>query len=160
MFKKILIFGVVAAIALFVLAQLVPFGHDHTNPPVVQEPAWDSPETRALAVRACFDCHSNETAWPWYTRVAPSSWLVAWDVAEGRSRLNFSEWGNRRRDVEDIPRVVQNGSMPPGKYLLMHKVANLTPAEREQLVNGLVKTLGLPGVPAPRPGRRGGGGDD
>ena len=79
-------------VAIFLLIQLIPYGRDHTNPAVVAEPAWDLPETRALAVRACFDCHSNETIWPWYSNVAPISWLVQRDVDEGREKLNFSEW--------------------------------------------------------------------
>src|SRR5437764_214194 len=84
---------VVLALVLFGLMQLVPTGISYTNPPVVSEPNWDSPQTRALAQRACFDCHSNETTWPWYSHVAPVSWLLARDVIEGRSRLNFSTWG-------------------------------------------------------------------
>ena len=71
---------VVLVVVLFGLIQLVPV--QRTNPPVVAEPPWDSPETRALAVRACFDCHSNETVWPWYAYVAPVSWLVAHDTDE------------------------------------------------------------------------------
>jgi hypothetical protein len=67
--RLLLIVGVV----VFVAIQLVPYGRDHTNPPVTAEPRWDSPQTRTLAVSACFDCHSNETAWPWYTNVAPFS---------------------------------------------------------------------------------------
>ena len=75
MLKKVLGFGLLAVVGLFVLIQLAPFGRNHTNPPVVQEPSWDSAETRALAKRACFDCHSNETVWPWYSNIAPVSWL-------------------------------------------------------------------------------------
>ena len=70
----------VLGVIVFAAIQLVPFGHDHTNPPVVAEPAWDSPETRAFAVTACFDCHSNQTVWPWYSNIAPVSWLVQRDV--------------------------------------------------------------------------------
>ena len=65
--------GFVIVIVGFLAIQLVPYGRTHTNPPVTAEPAWDSPQTRALAVRACFDCHSNETVWPWYTSIAPIS---------------------------------------------------------------------------------------
>jgi mono/diheme cytochrome c family protein len=75
-----------------VLIQLIPFGHSHTNPPEAGEPAWNSPATRELIHRACFDCHSNESVWPWYSNVAPVSWLVQRDVNEGRSHLNFTEW--------------------------------------------------------------------
>ena len=77
MLKKIILIIIVVAVGGFLLIQLVPFGRDHTNPPVVQEPNWDSPATRELAQRACFDCHSNETVWPWYSNIAPVSWLVA-----------------------------------------------------------------------------------
>jgi Haem-binding domain len=79
---------------------------------VSAEPAWDSPKTRALAVTACFDCHSNETAWPWYTNVAPMSWLTQRDVDEGRDALNFSEW-DRPQDAEDVSEVIREGEMPP-----------------------------------------------
>jgi hypothetical protein len=85
------ILGVLGAgIVFFAAIQLVPVKRD--NPPVVSEPNWDSPQTRALAQRACFDCHSNETVWPWYAHVAPASWLAAHDVHEGRGILNFSDW--------------------------------------------------------------------
>ena len=65
------------------LFSFVPYGRDHVNPPVGAEPSWDSPETRALARQACFDCHSNETEWPAYSTVAPVSWLIQHDVSEG-----------------------------------------------------------------------------
>ncbi len=144
MLKKILLYGGIAVIALFVIAQIIPYGHDHTNPPVVSEPAWDSPQTRALAQRACFDCHSNEVIWPVYSNVAPASWLVARDVEEGRSYLNFSDWGATRGELDDVPRVVQSGEMPPAQYLLIHKTARLTADEKLQLAQGLAKTLGVP----------------
>src|SRR5581483_2821093 len=86
-----------AGAALFLLAQAVPYDRSHTNPPVTAEPRWDSPQTRELAARACFDCHSNLTTWPWYSNVAPISWLVQRDVDGGRSALNFSEW-NKPQD--------------------------------------------------------------
>ena len=85
-----LLAGVCALLAAAI--QLLPVGAPRDNPPVVAEPAWDSPRTRELFVRACADCHSNQTRWPWYSRVAPASWLVAHDVAEGRRELNVSEW--------------------------------------------------------------------
>jgi hypothetical protein len=83
----------VAAVALFLLLQIVPFGRMPSNPPVTGEPAWDSPQTRALAVRACFDCHSNETEKPWYSNIAPPiSWATSDHVESGRGKLNFSEF--------------------------------------------------------------------
>ena len=80
------------AIGLAALIQLVPYGRSHDNPPVTAEPQWDSPETQALVKRACYDCHSNETKWPWYSNVAPVSWLVQNDVNEGREHVNLTEW--------------------------------------------------------------------
>ena len=73
---KRIVIGLGVLVGLFVVMQAVPYGRDHTNPPVIVEPAWDSPRTRELAVRACFDCHSNETKWPSYSHVAPLSWVV------------------------------------------------------------------------------------
>ena len=75
-------------IALLVI-QLVPYGRDHVNPPTTSEPAWDSPNTRALAKQACFDCHSDETEWPLDSHIAPASWLVQHDVNEGRAVPEF-----------------------------------------------------------------------
>ena len=82
----------VAVVALTAIVQLVPYGRTHTNPRSVAEPPWDSPQTRVLAQRACFDCHSNETKWPWYSDVAPFSWVMKRHVEVGRSVMNFSEW--------------------------------------------------------------------
>ena len=125
---RILLIGVGALAVLAVLIQLIPYGHNHTNPPVVQEPNWDSPQTRAIAKRACFDCHSNETVWPWYSNIAPVSWLVYRDVAGGREHLNFSEGGDQS-SANEIRRVLQSRDMPPATYLLLHPEARLTDQE-------------------------------
>lgn len=129
-------------IGAFVLIQLVPYGRDHANPPVVQEPAWDSQGTQSMARRACFDCHSNETTWPWYTNVAPASWLVARDVEEGREKLNFSEWNRAFEEADEAGEVVRNGEMPPAQYTLVHRDARLSDTDRELLAAGLERTLG------------------
>jgi mono/diheme cytochrome c family protein len=144
MIKKILIIGGISILVIFALIQLVPYGKEHTNPPILQEPNWDSPQTRALAIRACYDCHSNETVWPWYSNIAPVSWMVYRDTMEGREALNFSEWNpNRFEDaVEEAAEVVLEGEMPPAKYFPTHPEARLTTAERQQLANGLMNTLG------------------
>ena len=128
----------------FLLIQLVPYGRNHTNPPVVSEPNWDSPETRALAERACFDCHSNETVWPWYSNIAPVSWLVYHDTEEGRQYLNFSEWGSNREgeEGEEMVEQIKKGDMPLPIYLPTHPEARLTPAEKTALINGLLATAG------------------
>lgn len=132
---------VVGALAVFALMQLVPYGHDHSNPAVVAEPQWDSPQTRELAARACFDCHSNETHWPWYSNVAPVSWLIQRDVNEGRSHLNFSEWNRTQRAAHEVGEVVSEGEMPPWFYLPLHPSASLSSAEKQALVTGLQQTL-------------------
>ena len=95
--KRWIALGLVAL--LFMAIQFYPYGRDHANPPTSLEPPWDSPQTRLLAVRACFDCHSNDTVWPWYTDVAPISWLAQADIASGRESLNFSEWGAYARGL-------------------------------------------------------------
>jgi hypothetical protein len=135
---KILLWLAVVAVAI----QFVPFGHDHTNPASVKEPAWDSPATRDLARRACFDCHSNQTAWPWYSHVAPVSWLVQRDVNGGRRHLNFTRWDQRQRHAKDVVEVIRTGDMPPWFYLPMHPNAKLTGAEKRALMEGAAKSLG------------------
>ena len=151
--KNVLIaLGVVVVIGI--LIQLVPFGRNHDNPAVVKEPNWDSPQTRALAKRACFDCHSNESVWPWYSNIAPVSWLVYNDVQEGRRRLNFSDWGattteageesargEGQEGATEVLNVIQGGEMPPLQYLLMHPTARLTADEKQQLIEGLRNSL-------------------
>lgn len=134
--------GIAAAAIGFLAIQLVPYGRDHANPPVVAEPAWNSPATRELAVRACFDCHSNQTVWPWYANIAPVSWLLWHHVEEGRSVLNFSTWGTGRQAADHAVRQVESGAMPPGYYLLMHPDARLSEAEKQQLIDGLNATFG------------------
>ncbi|WP_255604085.1 heme-binding domain-containing protein [Oscillochloris sp. ZM17-4] len=134
----------IAIIGLFVLIQLVPVWAFQDNPPVLDEPAWDSPQTRALAVRACFDCHSNETTWPWYSKVAPVSWLVTRHVTEGREKMNFSEWSKvRERDeaAGHSAKLIRDGEMPTKDFLLIHPEARLTAAEQQQLIDGLNASL-------------------
>ena len=135
----------VAAGALFLLLQVVPFGRMPSNPPVTGEPAWDSPQTRALAVRACFDCHSNETEEPWYSNVAPISWAISDHVESGRSKLNFSEFDKPQEDADKSAEITEDGGMPPGYYTRfgLHSTAELSDAEVAQLVAGLRATPGL-----------------
>ena len=130
------------AILGFAIIQLVPYGRSHENPPVAAEPAWDSPVTRELAVRACFDCHSNATTWPWYSNIAPFSWLLQHHVAEGRQKLNFSEWGSREQETRRAVSLIREGEMPSWDYLLLHPEARLSDAETQQLIDGLTKTFG------------------
>jgi hypothetical protein len=131
----------VAAVAGLALIQLVPYGRSHANPPTTAEPRWDSPRTRTLAQRACFDCHSNLTKWRWYSNLAPISWLVQRDVDSGRSSLNFSEWNRPQDGAGDVADAISGGSMPPWFYVLAHTSASLSGSEKQTLVSGLQATF-------------------
>ncbi len=127
-----------AALALLLLIQLVPYGRDHDNPPVTQAAALD-PGTRAIVAEACADCHSNLTRWPWYTNVAPASWFAQSDVDGGRETLNFSEWDTPQPAVDELAEVIASGQMPPRKYRVLpnHTEARLSDAEKTRLIAGL-----------------------
>lgn len=158
--KKFFVRAALLLLALLVLVQFVPYGRAHGNPPVRQEPQWDSPATRALAQRACFNCHSNETKWPWYTWVAPMSWLTQSDVDEARKNMNFSEWDRKQRNAHEAPDQVEEGEMPPWFYVPMHPEAKLSSEEKAQLIRGLEATVGGEGKGDDDRGRgRGRGGD-
>lgn len=129
---------------VFAVMQLIPYGRNHSNPAVVKEPAWDSPRTRELAVRACFDCHSNETKWPWYGQIAPFSWVMQRHVDIGRTVLNFSDWTRTYPLAPQAPANVLMGEMPIRSYLWVHPESDLTTAEKDELARGLELTLGLP----------------
>jgi len=127
--KKALIILVVILIAI----QFIPV--DKTNPTVTAE--LDAPtEIISILKRSCYDCHSNETAWPWYSNIAPVSWLVAGDVKDARAHLNFSEWGNlSRKDrvkmKEEIWKEIEKEKMPLWKYNIMRPEASLTQKNKD-----------------------------
>lgn len=157
--KKWALRGLIVLVALFVLIQIVPYGRDHTNPPVTQEVKWDSPRTRDLAVGACYDCHSNLTTWPWYSNVAPMSWLIQKDVDEGREILNFTEWDRpQESESDEIVEVVREGEMPPWQYEPLHPAGRLSSSEQEELALGLARTLAAD--PAAGTGEAGGERED
>ncbi len=139
--KKKLFIALAALVLLGGLIQLVPYGRNHTNPPVIAEPAWSSPEARAMVKQHCFMCHSNEVEWPWYSNVAPASWLIYRDVEEGRRKLNFSEWGRRGNEVDEIIEVVQEGEMPPFQYWLFHPSSRLNDQQKSDLIQALRSSL-------------------
>ena len=129
MLKKILI-GIAGII---IVIQFIPV--DRSNPPAEGE-LMESTELKTILKRSCYDCHSNETSWPWYSSVAPVSWLVADDVSEGRRHLNFSEWGDLTRQKvarkkEHIWEEVKEGGMPLSKYLWMHSDAKLSQKDKD-----------------------------
>jgi hypothetical protein len=136
--KKTLAWIIAGVVILCAIIGIINFlGGTPQNPPIVQEPAWDSPQTRELAKRACFDCHSNETVWPWYSRVIPAAWLIRRDVSEGRQRLNFSDWQPGKMETGEFGEVIAEGEMPPFYYAMMHSTAKLNQAEKEALAQGL-----------------------
>ena len=139
--RRVLVRALLAAAVLFVVIQLVPYGRSHSNPPVTAEPAWNTQGTRVLFSRACGDCHSNLTTWPWYSNVAPVSWLVTNDVNGGRSNLNVSEWDKPQEAAGDVVEAIQGGDMPPVYYTWMHSSAKLSSAEKQALVNGWQVTM-------------------
>lgn len=121
---------------LIAAAQLVPV--PRTNPPVRSQP--DAPEhVLGILRRACYDCHSNETRWPWYSRVAPTSWVVASHVRRARGDLNFSEWPTfdfelQELSRDDIREQIANGRMPLRSYTFIHRGARLDAEDREALL--------------------------
>lgn len=131
-FRRLLRWMAVSLPVGLLAIQLVPV--DRRNPPVETEvPA--TAEARAVLRRACYDCHSNESVWPWYSRVAPISWLVARDVHEGRKELNFSTWNRLAPNQQNKARreswkEVEEGEMPMWFYLPIHPEARLSAVDR------------------------------
>ncbi len=126
-------------VVLLLAIQFIPYGRDHSNPPGGRQIAWDSPRTQQLMTDACMDCHSNATKWPWYSHVAPVSWLVQKDVDEGRSELNLS---TEAVEVDEMIETIQDGSMPPTVYKPTHPGSWLSDEEKQDLIRGLQATFG------------------
>jgi len=135
--------------ASFVAAQFVAV--TRTNPPA--QGALVAPlQIAAILRRSCYDCHSNETRWPWYSHIAPSAWLIVRDVDLGRKEINFSEWGNyypptRQRKLAWMGRMLEEEKMPPWSYRLMHPGARLTEADRDALRRWIESELTAPSAP-------------
>jgi len=127
----------------FALIQLIPYGRDHSNPAVVSQIVWDSAQTENLVRGACFDCHSNEIKWPWYSNVAPMSWLVYRDVQEGRSKFNFSTLtpDQGKLWVGELVEKISQNEMPPIQYAAIHSSARFSVSEKIALVDGLMATF-------------------
>ena len=134
-----------AGVLTFLLIQLVPYGHAHSNPPGTGEPDWATPRTRELMVNACFSCHSNEVEYPPYASVAPISWMVQHHVDEGREAVNYSNFATDRGEADNTVEVTEEGEMPPAYFTRfgLHPDANLSQAEMEELIAGLKATPGL-----------------
>jgi hypothetical protein len=155
--RKIFLGVVAIIVAGFVVLQVVP-GFARTNPPVQYKVSWSSPETETLMRSACYDCHTNETVWPWYSQIAPISWLVVHDVNEGREKLNFSD-GTGEIEADELIEQIENGEMPPRIYLTMHPDANLTAAQKSVLING-IRATSFTGISSGNGEGEGGEGDE
>ncbi len=136
--------SVVLTVVLFAIIQVPPVAHD--NPAVQTTVNWDSAQTEALAARACMDCHSSETNWPWYSYLAPMSWLTTLHVEQGRAQYNLSQLDalpsfRKNMLAEQIAEQIRSGMMPPKDYLLLHPDAQLTDAEKDQLIQGFQRSL-------------------
>jgi hypothetical protein len=135
--KRILRFVLIGLGVLFVALQFIPV--ERTNPPVTG--LVDAPEDVLTTLRrSCWDCHSNETDWPWYAYVAPMSLRVSQHVWMGREHVNFTEWDGydaeeRDESYEEIAKEIDRGGMPLKDYLLVHRNAKLTTSDRERLVS-------------------------
>ena len=138
--KTLRVFIVVFGVILLLIQFIQP---DRSNPEfdsskTLQAELQPPAQIASLFERGCKDCHSNETRWPFYSYIAPVSWLVAYDVSEGRKHFNMSEWGkyktNRKfQKLSGIYQEVIDREMPLPKYIPLHPEANFTDAERDTL---------------------------
>lgn len=140
----------IALAVLLVAVQVIRV--DRTNPPVTA-PIQASAAVDSILRRSCYDCHSNETKWPWYSQVAPMSWLVSRDVRHGREHLNFSTWGEMTTDeqakaVEEIWEEVEQGEMPLAIYTPLHPEARLSDTDKAALQAWAQSVAGMRRAPA------------
>ncbi len=135
----------ISGLLTFLVIQLVPYGRGHSNPPVTGEPKWANDRTRELMVVVCFSCHSNEVDYPPYASIAPISWAVQHHVDEGREKVNYSEFATDPGGADDSIEVIEEGQMPPAYFTRfgLHSAANLTDAQKQELIDGLRATPGL-----------------
>lgn len=148
---KIVGIVVVVLIAVFLFIQLFPGEKPETvfdNPGDIHSEVLINPEVSQILKTACYDCHSNESKFPWYSNVAPFSWLVAHDINEGRDELNFSEWTTykvkrKKHKLEEIAEEVEEGEMPMKIYTWLHSEADLSDAQKESLVSWAKESIEL-----------------
>ena len=143
--KRRYVVGMTVAVSLLGLIQLVPVAR--TNPPISKDVSAP-PIIESILRRGCYDCHSNETRWPWYAHLAPASWIVARDVNQGRKHLNFSTWdkysddpGTVIRKLKRVGELSANGQMPRWYYLPAHPMAWLSAADREVIAKWVADNI-------------------
>jgi len=123
-------------IALIVI-QFIPV--DRTNPGAISE--INAPDDlKAIFRNSCYDCHSHETVWPWYSYIAPASWLLVSDVNEGREHLNFSKWNTLDRSKqtklrEEIWEEIREEKMPLWQYRILHPGSKLSQEQKNLIRN-------------------------
>jgi hypothetical protein len=142
--ERAVVSAIAISVIIFIAIQLVQVPRD--NPPVLASVQWDSPHTKDLVTRACMNCHSNETDWPFYALFAPGSWITSVHVHSARDQFNLSELNKlptfrRSRLARDMADQIRNDTMPPVDFLLLHPEAHLTDAEKQQLIQGLQNSI-------------------
>lgn len=126
--------ALIALVIIIVGIQFIPL--EQTNPPITSE--ISAPENvKVILKKACYDCHSNETNWAWYTKIAPASFLATKDVNDGRKHLNFSEWNvdKENKYKEEIWEEIREEQMPPWQYKIMHSESKLSQEEKNIIRN-------------------------
>ena len=141
MLKKIIKIALIVLVAAFVIAQFVR--PDTTNPTVVDAEALQAStsvpaDVQQVLARSCNDCHTNQTQYPWYSKVTPFNWYLANHIADGRRKLNFSVWNTYKADkktkkLEEVCEQVEQGEMPLPSYLWIHRDAFLSESDSKVL---------------------------
>jgi mono/diheme cytochrome c family protein len=139
MVRRALPLAAATGLVLLLIAQLVPYGRSHANPRPTQRAKLPGGPGRELFAGACADCHSDKTTWPWYSNVAPASWLVQNDVDGGRKRFNVSRWDQPQPGSDEVIRQIAGKGMPLTQYKVIHKDARLSDAERTQLADWITR---------------------
>jgi mono/diheme cytochrome c family protein len=129
--------AVVTVLAVLVVIQLVPYGRSHANPAPTRAARLPDGPGKQLFAGACADCHSDQTTWPWYSNVAPVSWLVQNDVDGGRDHFDVSRWDQPQPGVDEVVGQVEGKGMPPLQYKVIHSGGRLSSSERAQLADWL-----------------------
>ena len=139
--KRMLKWSGMGLVVAFVVIQAIRPAK--TNPPVDETRTMEantqmSPEVSAILARACSDCHSSKTAWPWYSQIAPVSWYIVKDVNDGRKELSLSDWSTyepkrKARKLQEICEQIEKGEMPMKSYVLIHPAAKLSDSDRQLL---------------------------